>query len=608
MAGSGTASLPGSPALRVRRLRVRAPAGEAPRIRAALERADWPTAPGRAWVLVRGLRVSCAGPVLADRARARVEALVREAVPVGSPGADGAEAVYCRDLADLVAALCADLAAGRAAGRWYWRGWSALLGLPRGHALARLLAQSPEVMNTVTERLARRGGLAAVWRLLEPADVATLMHGLAGWLGRTLPGPPSAGSKPASRARSPAAPAGLTGRWSVPLRDLDREDPRRWLAACLCALEWRPAALDSAEALTDLAAALGGEVCPREARPGGPGTGPGAFAGERESGDGARRPRQDDLPRGDPTPGDGRRRTTGSPGGAESPHAFVPGLGREPLPAGADGRWRPPADGAPRSPSVPSRPETQTEGWPKAWSGIGAADAMRVGVRPGGDRVDGDGRIRESARVGTAAPSGPALGARRAAGDRLRDCDPRGGPAEPHAPGAAPTLFADEGLAIRHGGLFYLINFLSRPEARALIAAHGDTAAGPDGWSLVWDLGRRLGLGPDPGLARFFAERLGLGLEDSPWDRPGLGVGRGLYALGVRLYGPELFDASLLAVPAWLHHTPSHLDLDLPLAAVRVEVRRVALDIDPGWVPWLGRVVTFRYRGHWDDASQETGG
>jgi hypothetical protein len=31
------------------------------------------------------------------------------------------------------------------------------------------------------------------------------------------------------------------------------------------------------------------------------------------------------------------------------------------------------------------------------------------------------------------------------------------------------------------------------------------------------------------------------------------------------------------------------------LAAADVRVRRSGLDIDPGWVPWLGRVVRFHY-------------
>jgi hypothetical protein len=47
----------------------------------------------------------------------------------------------------------------------------------------------------------------------------------------------------------------------------------------------------------------------------------------------------------------------------------------------------------------------------------------------------------------------------------------------------------------------------------------------------------------------------------------------------------------------WL--TRSDLDVTLPLAAVDIRIRRIGLDIDPGWLPWLGeygRVVRFHYR------------
>lgn len=164
----------------------------------------------------------------------------------------------------------------------------------------------------------------------------------------------------------------------------------------------------------------------------------------------------------------------------------------------------------------------------------------------------------------------------------------------------AETDSEGEGIVITQGGLFYLINFLSRPEAEAVIAAYdraprlGSNA--PDGWALLWDLGQRLGLGPDPTLARFFADRLGL---DDPRGLAELDppvAGTDLAALGGRLYGVEaVWNPRLLRVPARLRHTPSHLDLDMPLGGVRLEVRRVALDLDPGWVPWLGRVVSFHF-------------
>jgi hypothetical protein len=44
----------------------------------------------------------------------------------------------------------------------------------------------------------------------------------------------------------------------------------------------------------------------------------------------------------------------------------------------------------------------------------------------------------------------------------------------------------------------------------------------------------------------------------------------------------------------WL--TRTDLDVTLPLAAAEIRIRRLGLDIDPGWLPWFGRVVRFHYR------------
>jgi hypothetical protein len=47
----------------------------------------------------------------------------------------------------------------------------------------------------------------------------------------------------------------------------------------------------------------------------------------------------------------------------------------------------------------------------------------------------------------------------------------------------------------------------------------------------------------------------------------------------------------------WL--TRTDLDVTLPLAATDIRIRRIGLDIDPGWLPWFGefgRVVRFHYR------------
>jgi len=51
----------------------------------------------------------------------------------------------------------------------------------------------------------------------------------------------------------------------------------------------------------------------------------------------------------------------------------------------------------------------------------------------------------------------------------------------------------------------------------------------------------------------------------------------------------------LVRRPALVHATPTHIDLCFDARWVELEVRLAGLDLDPGWVPWLGRVVSFHY-------------
>ena len=52
---------------------------------------------------------------------------------------------------------------------------------------------------------------------------------------------------------------------------------------------------------------------------------------------------------------------------------------------------------------------------------------------------------------------------------------------------------------------------------------------------------------------------------------------------------------SLVCRPAAITITATHVDLRQAIDAVDLRVRRAGLDIDPGWVPWLGRVLRFHY-------------
>ena len=53
--------------------------------------------------------------------------------------------------------------------------------------------------------------------------------------------------------------------------------------------------------------------------------------------------------------------------------------------------------------------------------------------------------------------------------------------------------------------------------------------------------------------------------------------------------------ADLVRRPAGLAATPTHVDLHFDLAQADLRLRRAGLDLDPGWLPWFGRVVSFHY-------------
>ena len=53
--------------------------------------------------------------------------------------------------------------------------------------------------------------------------------------------------------------------------------------------------------------------------------------------------------------------------------------------------------------------------------------------------------------------------------------------------------------------------------------------------------------------------------------------------------------ASLVMRPAALGLTDTHADVYFRLSDADMRVRRAGLDLDPGWLPWYGRVVMFHY-------------
>jgi hypothetical protein len=157
-------------------------------------------------------------------------------------------------------------------------------------------------------------------------------------------------------------------------------------------------------------------------------------------------------------------------------------------------------------------------------------------------------------------------------------------PAEAAAAAEAPPH--GEALATEWGGVLFLINALQRLDIDAIFAACGPD--GPSGWRLLHDLGVAVGMPEEEPLAAFLLA------QDFDTHTPPDRLAALLGAVEA-LYRPDGPWPLPLAQPARLRATETHLDLDLLVTTVDVALRLCGLDFDPGWVPWLGRVVAFHY-------------
>ena len=161
---------------------------------------------------------------------------------------------------------------------------------------------------------------------------------------------------------------------------------------------------------------------------------------------------------------------------------------------------------------------------------------------------------------------------------------------------ATPDLYPqdDPEISTQQGGLLYLLNFLNRPQAQALMLAHSHLL--PHGWAWLYRLGQELALDEQDPLAHLIAQQLGFAHPQELAELPPLPARNELQALAQQWYGRQaLWQPALLQRRASIRYSPTHIDLYASLNSVQLPVRLAGLDINPGWLPWLGKVVTFHY-------------
>ena len=179
--------------------------------------------------------------------------------------------------------------------------------------------------------------------------------------------------------------------------------------------------------------------------------------------------------------------------------------------------------------------------------------------------------------------------------------------------GAAPVP-PSTAAATSWGGLLFLLPVVAELGIPASVTAEPG-AYGVGLRPVLHELGRRLlaraapGAEPadvrDPALLAFCGLSSGSQAPRPPEppasERIGLVAGSVAAALRERLPAlePDRGDPALLLSVCRRHAViqadPGWIDVDLRLDEVSVEVRRAGLDLDPGYLPWLGCVVRFRY-------------
>lgn len=71
-----------------------------------------------------------------------------------------------------------------------------------------------------------------------------------------------------------------------------------------------------------------------------------------------------------------------------------------------------------------------------------------------------------------------------------------------------------------------------------------------------------------------------------------------LWAVAIRRWCRTYAHMSLrqmIARPGRIYATPTDIEVTMPMSAVELRIRRCGLDLDPGYVPWFGRVIHFHY-------------
>lgn len=531
-----------------------------------------------------------------EAARDRLAALYRQAVrPVQGVVPGRGAAVYFSDEAELLACLVLGLSRGQLGDDWWWQLILRRLPGRQATSLSHLLASQPRLLPAVFYHLASWGQSTAVIQKITPEQARTLLTNLA--QAHALPAPRFWQQATAVSEHKPnrddlidahrllprpglaQPPATTTPPWNdwLPAAQLPTHlgPERRCLLAIALGLHRRPTAVYSRRFWQEMERWWVNLLAEAVAQ-GGPRAAPEPPVAETAR----------------PAPG----------------------------PAAASAEMA--------TSTAVSAPQITT---PPPQSRFDPPPAQEVKERP-------------LAPTASASPEvEPATRSKRAAAESLSP--------SPRQPAAdqMPADWPAAGILTRIGGLFYLINVMQRLDIPGCYEADWGLASQIGGWGVLELLARGLlepaqaHLADDPVWAALAAidgraarelpgERYSvIGEQYSVFSGPDSAFGKQLLAspllaglnpaLGgwltgalppVRTYLQQVLQLSnpveigprLLLANGRLYVSATHIDLVMELEAIALPVRLAGLDINPGWVPALGRVIQFHFRESLTGTSQ----
>ena len=169
----------------------------------------------------------------------------------------------------------------------------------------------------------------------------------------------------------------------------------------------------------------------------------------------------------------------------------------------------------------------------------------------------------------------------------------------------------------RHCGFYFLLHVLQQLGIAEFLRDHPSLLDVNFPWILLRSLARRTGIGEDDPLLSFAAVIADADLRHKyvvkmpeswqplfprahlaqPFERDALSIAR-LWIFAVHrwlLRFGELRISDVVRKQGQVAYARPQVDITLLLREVDVRVRRLGLDVDPGWVPWLGLIVRFHY-------------